>query len=128
MQLHLEGMTLAQKTKNYLNVGKTKFEASVPTLQSDPSSLLARMVLPTSPLKLYSVDNVYVYFLDMDPKLFSFILNYVRHGTDFPLSCLLSDVNLLSLLQREAQFFCLSGYNQLLEKIVWLSREQWNSE
>ena len=60
----LEGMALAQ------NVGGTKFEKSVTTLQSDPSSLLARMVLPTLPLKPYSVDNVYVYFLDRDAKLF----------------------------------------------------------
>ena len=92
----LEGMALAQ------NVGGTKFETSVPTLQSDPSSLLAKMVLPTSPLKPYSVDNVYLYFLDRDPKLFSFILNYLRHGMDLPLSCLPSDVQLLSLLQQEA--------------------------
>ena len=103
----------------------TKFERSVPTFQSDPSTLLTRMVLPTSPLKPYSVDNVYVYFLDRDPKPFSFILNYLRHGTDLPLSCLPSDVNLLSLLQREAQLFCLSSYDQLLKKkIVRLSREQ----
>ncbi|XP_022310266.2 uncharacterized protein LOC111115722 [Crassostrea virginica] len=123
--IRLEGMALAQKQRIYLNVGGTKFETSVPTLQSDPRSLLARMVLPISPLKPYSVDNVYVYFLDRDPKLFSFILNYLRHGTDLPLSCLPSDVHLLSLLQQEAQFFCLSGYYQLLEKnIVRLSREQ----
>ena len=124
--IRLEGMNLAQKQRIYLNVGGTmaKFETSVPTLQSDPSSI-ARMVLPTSPLKPYSVDNVYVYFLDRDPKLFSFILNYLCHDTDLPLSCLPTDVHLLSLLQQEAQFFCLSGYNQLLEKnIVRLSREQ----
>ena len=83
------------------------------------------MVLPTSPLKPYSVDNVYVYFLDRDPKLISFILNYLHHGKDLPLSCLPSHMHLLSLLQQEAQFFCLSGYYQLLEKnIVRLSREQ----
>ena len=123
--IRLEGIALAQKQRIYLNVGGTKFETSVPTLQSNPSSLLAKMVLPTSPLKPYSVDNVYVYFLDRDPKLFLFILNYLRHGTDLPLSCLPSDVHLLSLLQQEAKFFCLSGYYQLLEKNIGrLSREQ----
>ena len=81
--IRLEGMALAQKQRIYLNVGGTKFETSVPTLQSDPSSLLARMVLPNSPLKPYSVENVYVYFLDRDPKLFSF---KPWHGSPLKLS------------------------------------------
>jgi hypothetical protein len=46
----------------------------VRTLQSDPSSILSYMVLKQSPMKPYSVDNIYTYFLDRDPRHFVHIL------------------------------------------------------
>jgi hypothetical protein len=117
--IRLKGMAQSQKQRVYLNVGGTKFETSVPTLQSDPSSLLARMILPSSPLKPYAVDKIYTYFPDRDPKLFAFILNYLRYGADLPINFIPAELPLLFALQREAQFFCLSGLENLLqEKIV----------
>jgi hypothetical protein len=49
-EIGLQGMTQSQKQRVYLNVGGTKFETSVPTLQSDPSSILARTRLVISSL------------------------------------------------------------------------------
>ena len=87
-QIRLQGLALSQQQRLYLNVGGTKFETSGSTLQADPSSLLALMILPSSPLKPYSVDNIYTYFLDRDPKLFHYILTYLRNGAELPLRCL----------------------------------------
>jgi hypothetical protein len=67
--LQLKTMADCQKSRIILIVGGSRFETCVPTLQSDPSSILSYMVLKESPMKPYSVDNIYTYFLDRDPVI-----------------------------------------------------------
>jgi hypothetical protein len=117
-QIRLQGLALSQQQRLYLNVGGTKFETSGSTLQADPSSLLALMILPSSPLKPYSVDNIYTYFLDRDPKLFHYILTYLRNGAELPLRCLPRDLPLLYSLQKETQFFSLSHLDTIVQKKI----------
>lgn len=113
-EIRLKGLMLSQKQRIYLNVGGTKFETSVLTLQADPRSFLSHMVMPSSPMKPYSVDNIYSYFVDRDPKLFSFILSYLRNGADVPITQLSKDLQLLKSLQMEADFFNLKHLEVLL--------------
>lgn len=120
-EIRLKGLMLSQKQRIYLNVGGTKFETSVPTLQADPSSLLSHMVMPSSPMKPYSVDNIYSYFVDRDPKLFSFILSYLRNGADLPMSQLPKDLQLLKSIQMEAEFFNLRHLEVLLVFVILLN-------
>lgn len=108
---------LSQQQRIYLS--------SVPTLQADPSSLLSHMVMPSSPVKPYSVYNIYSYFVDRDPKLFSFILSYLRNGADLPMTQLPKDLQLLKSLQMEADFFNLRHLEVLFhKKITPLSAEK----
>lgn len=107
------------------NVGGTKFETNVPTLQADPSSLLSHMVMHSSPMKPYSVDNFYSYFVDRDPKLFLFILSYLRNGADLPMTQLPKGLQLQKSLQMEADFVNLRHLEVLLQKkITLLSAEK----
>lgn len=78
-EVKLKGMALNQAQRVILNVGGVRFETSAPTLESDPSSILASMVKKTSPFQPYEVDHVYTYFLDRDHKHFRVILNYLRN-------------------------------------------------
>lgn len=119
-EIRLKGLMLSHQQRIYLNVGGTKFETSVPTLQADPSSLLSHMVMPASPMKPYSVDNIYFYFVDRDPMLFSFILSYLRNGADLLMTKLPKDLHLLKSLQMEADFFNLRHLEVLLQKKITL--------
>ena len=74
--LQLKTMAECQKSRIILNVGGSRFETCVPTLQSDPSSILSYMVLKETPMKPYNVDNIHTYFLDRDPRHFVHISNY----------------------------------------------------
>ncbi|KAK6175133.1 hypothetical protein SNE40_013656 [Patella caerulea] len=76
--LKVKGWALGQSQRIVLNVGRTKFQTSASTLQVDPSSLLALLVSPQSPMKPHEVGSIYTYFLDRDPKHFGLILNYLR--------------------------------------------------
>lgn len=81
--------------------------------------------MPSSPMKPYSVDNIYFYFVDRDPKLFSFILSYLRNGADLLMTKLPKDLQLLKSLQMEADFFNLRHLEVLLQKkITLLSAEK----
>lgn len=122
-EIRLKGLMLSQKQRIYLNVGGTKFETSVPTLQADPSSLLSHIVMPSSPMNPYSVDNIYSYFVDRDPKLFSLILSYLRNGANLPMSQLPKDLQLLKSIQMEAEFFNLRHLEVLLQKKIAFSGE-----
>lgn len=114
--LQLKAMAESQKSRIILNVGGSKFETCVPTLQGDPSSILSYMLLPDSPLKPYNVDNIYTYFLDRDPRHFVHILNYLRSNCNSDLSTFPKSVTALRELQRECNFYNLSHLHCLLEK------------
>jgi hypothetical protein len=116
--LQLKTMAECQKSRIILNVGGSRFETCVPTLQSDPSSILSYMVLKESPMKPYSVDNIYTYFLDRDPRHFVHILNYLRSSCNADLSTFPRTIIALRELQRECNFYQLSHLHCLLEKRI----------
>jgi hypothetical protein len=114
--LRVQQMKLAQDKRIILNVGGQKFETSVSTLQKDPSSVLAYMVMPDSPLKPYNTDSVYTYFVDRDPSHFRHILNYLRNGGGDTTNTFPHDIRYLRELQREAEFYNLQHFSLLLER------------
>jgi len=116
--LQLKSMAECQKSRIILNVGGSRFETCVPTLQSDPSSILSYMVLKDSPMKPYSVDNIYTYFLDRDPRHFVHILNYLRSSCNSDLSTFPRTIIALRELQRECNFYHLTHLHCLLEKRI----------
>ena len=97
--LQLKTMAECQKSRNILNVGGSRFETCVPTLQSDPSSILSYMVLKESPMKPYNVDNIHTYFL-----VFVHISNYLRSSCNADLSTFPRTIIALRELQRECNF------------------------
>ena len=108
--LHNKHIFLSHPNKVKLNVGGTLFHTTVTTLTSPTahSSMLHAMFAHSSggshfPLEL---DDKGAVFLDRDPQLFRYILNYLRDGS-LPLSSL-SAATKLGLL-REARYFGLSG-------------------
>ena len=67
-----------QGNKVILNIGGARFETSIPTLQKDPESLLAKLFTSDSPI-IPQGNNV---FIDRDPSHFKVILNYLRCDLD----------------------------------------------
>ena len=114
----LKTMAEYQKSRIILNVNGSRFETCVPTLQSDPSSILSYMVLKEQPMKPYSVDNIYTYLLDRDPRHFVHILNYLRSSCNAELSTFPRTIIALRELQRECSFYNLSHLYRLLEKRI----------
>lgn len=84
--LKLKTMAECQQSHIISYVNGRRFETCVPTSQSDPSSILSYMVLKESPMKPSSVDNIYTYFQDRDPRHFVHILNYLRSSCNTDLS------------------------------------------
>lgn len=114
----LKTMAEYHKSRIILNVSGSRFETCVPTLQSDPSSILSYMVLKEQPMKPYSVDNIYTYLLDRDPRHFVHILNYLRSSCNADLSTFPRTIFALRELQRECIFYNLSHLHCLLEKRI----------
>mmetsp|Transcript_41161 Transcript_41161/g.132491 ORF Transcript_41161/g.132491 Transcript_41161/m.132491 type:complete len:938 (-) Transcript_41161:202-3015(-) len=84
----------ASKQRIELNVGGQRYTTSRATLESCPNSHLARLIEEEP-------EEDGVYFLDRDGRLFSFILNFLRDGTeDFVLPTVTEDC---SALRREAK-------------------------
>jgi hypothetical protein len=108
-----------------LNVGGRKFESSELTLSGDPSSILAGMIRPDSPVK--PVRNEY--FIDRNPRYFDFVLDYLRSPDAFP-RILPSDVTALRQIHVEAKFYGLSGLVRAVEsksrarETLWEDSEQ----
>ena len=116
--LQLKTMAECQRSHIILNIGGSRFETCVPTLQSDLSSVLFYMVLKESPMKSYSVDNIHIYFLDRDPRHFVHILNYLHSSCNADLSTFPRTIFALHELQRECIFYNLSHLHCLLEKRI----------
>ncbi|XP_043282147.1 BTB/POZ domain-containing protein KCTD5 isoform X2 [Venturia canescens] len=62
-----------------LNVGGTYFLTAKTTLARDPNSFLYRLCQEDSDL-ISDRDDTGAYLIDRDPKYFSPVLNYLRHG------------------------------------------------
>ena len=96
-----------------LDVGGHVYSTSLSTLTRDKSSMLAVMFSGRHKLAL-SKENTY--FIDRDGTHFRYILNYLRgdlHVDTFP-----DDVTVLKEIQREADYFQLSGLFKMIESIL----------
>jgi hypothetical protein len=69
-------------------------------------------------MKPYSVDNIYTYFLDKDPRHCVHILNYLRSSCNADRSTFPRTSIALRELQRECNCYHLSHLHCLLEKII----------
>ncbi|CAE7217987.1 ravA [Symbiodinium natans] len=89
-----------------LNVGGREYITSTSTLQKVGDSMLARMIQSSIP----SATQNGAYFIDRDPDLFAYILEYLRDGAvELP-----SSSEPLRRLEREASFFMLPGLESLV--------------
>eukprot|EP00088_Acartia_fossae_P061999 TRINITY_DN7462_c0_g1_i17.p1 TRINITY_DN7462_c0_g1~~TRINITY_DN7462_c0_g1_i17.p1 ORF type:complete len:216 (-),score=48.71 TRINITY_DN7462_c0_g1_i17:320-967(-) len=94
-----------------LNVGGTRFETSRATLVSQPDSMLAKMFDPDSPLEPAKTKDG-AFFLDRDPKTFTYILSYLRSGEIFA-----ENKMVLNKLSHEAKFYQLPGLEAKIQEI-----------
>lgn len=94
-----------------LDVGGKRFRTTRQTLLSDPTSMLAKMFNPESPISP-GIKKGGAYFLDRDPVYFRVVLNYLRSGHLDLDSC-----NATALL-KEASFFGLSGLEAALQELA----------
>ena len=69
-------------------------------------------------MKPYSVDNIYTYFLDRDPRHFDHILNYLCSRCNADLSTFPRTIIALRELQRECNFYNSSRPHCLLENSI----------
>jgi len=106
-----------------LNVGGEKFETTRQTLMNDPSSMLAKMFDPISPLQP-GVLRDGAYFIDRDPSYFRIILNYLRSGQ------LIVDSNSLPLeaVKIEASYFGLVGLEEEVNQKISESEKSENEQ
>lgn len=96
-----------------LDVGGHIYSTSLSTLTRDKSSMLAVMFSGRHKLVL-SKENTY--FIDRDGTYFRYILNYLRG--DLHLDVLPDDETVLKQIQREADYFQLSGLYEMIESIL----------
>lgn len=96
-----------------LDVGGLIYSTSLSTLTRDKSSMLAVMFSGRHKL-VQSKENTY--FIDRDGTHFRYILNYLRgdlHLDTFP-----DDATILKEIQREADYFQLSGLFEIIQSIL----------
>ncbi|XP_022810466.1 uncharacterized protein LOC111347492 [Stylophora pistillata] len=98
-----------------LNVGGKIYKTTQETLRKDPNSMLCAMFSGRFELKQDEEDGAY--FIDSDPELFRYILNYLRKGElHFP-----EDKAIRKDLLAEAKFYQVQGIIDELEKTSSLS-------
>jgi hypothetical protein len=108
-------MAQQQCQRVILNIGGKKFETSTTTLSSDPSSILAHMVMKTSPMKPYDLNGTQTYFVDRNPRYFDFILDYLRSPNCIG-QILPNDKTMLRQLHVEASWYGLTGLTENIER------------
>ena len=113
-----------QRQRIVLDVGGTRFPTSIPTLQSDPGSLLCAMVEPGSVMRPWRMDehNCPVYFLDRDPAHFRLILNYLRPERQSNLA-LPREIKYLYEIRTEAEHYELSGLVEKVDRRIAIMNE-----
>jgi len=95
-----------------LNVGGTVFLTSRATLAKDPKSFLARICQEDTELAS-DKDESGAYLIDRDPKYFSPVLNFLRHGKVH------LDKNILEeAVLEEAEFFNISAMIKVLKERI----------
>ena len=98
-----------------LDVGGHIFSTSLTTLTRDKNSMLAAMFSGRHQLvKLKGKDNTF--FIDRDGTHFRHILNYLRD--DLCLDTLPQEVTILKEIQREADYYQLSGLFDMIQSII----------
>lgn len=110
---HMENIYDIQCSHIKLDVGGYIYSTSLTTLTRDKSSMLAAMFSGRHKL-LLSKENTY--FIDRDGTYFKYILSYLRgnlHLDTFP-----DDVTILKEIQREADYFQLTGLVDMIELIL----------
>ena len=96
-----------------LDVGGKKFTSSLQTMLAEPDSLLGRMVSGRHPQEIQKDGSI---FIDRDGTHFGIILNYLR-GAITSKKQLPDDLNTLSLLSCEVQYYELKGLLKIIEPI-----------
>lgn len=121
----LKGMAEQQFQRVILNIGGKKFETSNPTLSSDPSSILAHLVMKNSPMKPYDLNGIQMYFIDRNPRYFDFILDYLRSPNSIS-QILPNDRTMLRQLHVEASWYGLTGLTENIENKANAGRTLWD--
>ena len=96
-----------------LDVGGKKFTSSLQTMLAEPDSLLGRMFSGRHPQEIQKDGSI---FIDRDGAHFGIILNYLR-GAITSKKQLPDDLNTLSLLSCEVQYYELKGLLKIIEPI-----------
>lgn len=96
-----------------LDVGGKKFTSSLQTMLAEPDSLLGRMFSGRHPQEIQKDGSI---FIDRDGTHFGIILNYLR-GAITSKKQLPDDLNTLSLLSCEVQYYELKGLLKIIEPI-----------
>ena len=103
----------AQCSQVKLDIGGHMFSTSLTTLTRDKTSMLGAMFSGRHKLIKGKDDT---YFIDRDGTHFRYILNYLRD--DLSLDTLPEDVTTLKEIQREANYYQLSGLFDILQSII----------
>lgn len=114
------------------NVGGTYFTTSLHTLRAAPDSFLGRMFAEDSAFDAPVVDETGAVFLDRDPELFGYVLDYLRRGGRF-LFYLDSCDSLAKRLADEADFLGLPAMKEQIATNsdnlrMWLAQKQHDTE
>lgn len=110
----MERVYKIQEGKIKLDVGGHMFSTSLDTLNRDSDSMIAVMFSGRHNL-FKSEDGSY--FIDRDGTYFRYVLNYLRGGISLP-SELPDDQTVLRELHREADYYQLKGFKELIEEAM----------
>uniref|UniRef100_A0A915KCX1 BTB domain-containing protein n=1 Tax=Romanomermis culicivorax TaxID=13658 RepID=A0A915KCX1_ROMCU len=98
----------------HLNVGGKKFATTIGTLTKDSESMLAKMVDEYWDLKKVKAGQAL--FIDRDPSVFDYILNYLRD--DLSHVILPAELEQLRRLKAEADFYQLNELKRSLNRKI----------
>ena len=108
-----------QGNKVILNIGGARFETSIPTLQKDPESLLAKLFTSDSPI----IPQGNSVFIDRDPSHFKVILNYLRCDLDLNPATLPKERKHLLELKKECEYYRMKRLRKMVKRRLKLTTE-----